>query len=95
MKWASLQPNRLLSREAEGEFEDLFLLSETHPKSWAILADKIYQSASEMLRTVTPIKKPPRVVLSVDDGELKWNLSSERDVEQLQSQGPTLVCYSS
>ena len=41
------------------EYEDNTDLSEKYPNIWAILLDKGYQGAHEMLRGITPCEKIP------------------------------------
>lgn len=49
--------------------------SHTH---WAVLADKGYQGAHEMMRFIVPHKKPPRGTLSPSQDRFNKKLSSDR-----------------
>ena len=57
---------------------DLGMHHEQYPNSWAVLADKGYQGLQELLRTIHPIRKPPRGVLSISDEAFNRNVSSDR-----------------
>lgn len=48
------------------------------PTHWAIIADKGYQGAHEMLRCITPYKKPANGVLSAAQERFNKDLSSDR-----------------
>ena len=74
----TIHQKRLKKRDDDGHFKDEYAMAEKYPNHWAILADKGYQSASEILRAVTPRKKPARGVLGREDEWFNKKLSSDR-----------------
>jgi len=69
---------RLRKRDDDENFEDQYHLSDEYPDHWAVLMDKGYQSSAEVLRAITPKKKPLRGVLGRDDERFNRLLSSDR-----------------
>ncbi len=65
-------------REDEENYSDNYALNEEYPDQWAVIMDKGYQSASKVLRAITPKKKPLRGILGRDDERLNKQLSSDR-----------------
>lgn len=63
---------------SEYEITDIGDLRTQYPDRWAILADKGYQGASQILRVIVPKKKPPRGSLTVDDADKNFKISSDR-----------------
>ena len=62
----------------EKTMDDDDFLSDKYPDNWAILMDKGYKGAHEMIRYVTPYKKPARGILSEIQENYNRDLSSAR-----------------
>ena len=59
---------KLLKKKSnEGGILENGMHIERYPVDWAFVADKRYQELLDLLRTIHPIKKPPRDVLSISD----------------------------
>jgi len=69
---------RLKKTEDDEDYTDNCDGSEEWPNHWAILADKGYQGGADIMRMITPYKKPIRGVLSVAQERYNKKLSSDR-----------------
>ena len=78
------QPNKafhkshLRKSSNEGTISDVGFLSGTFPNQWAVLVDKGYQGASELVCAIDPKKKPARAMLDAEDVRYNRKISSDR-----------------
>lgn len=64
--------------EEDEDMADNYEGSEEWPKHWAILADKGYQGGDQIMRVISPYKKPIRGVLTAEKERYNKKLSSDR-----------------
>ena len=65
-------------QEDDDLFHDSYHLHEQYPNQWVVLLDKCYQGVADVLRAITPRKKPVRGMLSREDEVFNKKLSSDR-----------------
>ena len=74
----SIHTDLIQKQGNERDLVDIGFDVSTYPEQWAVLADKGYQGCQEIFRTIHPIKRPPRGVLSMSDEAFNRRVSSDR-----------------
>ncbi|ETV91416.1 hypothetical protein H310_13965 [Aphanomyces invadans] len=69
---------QLTKADDDVAMEDGGPLSQEYPRTWAVLADKGYQGLHRHLRAITPAKRPPGGLLSVEEMANNDKIASDR-----------------